>query len=826
MADLKQYKAKRRFNVTAEPEGEVANGRTGDPTFVIQKHAARRLHYDFRLEIGGTLRSWAVPQGPCLDPKVKRLAVMVEDHPLDYASFEGRIPAGQYGAGVVIVWDRGTWITPAADAEEALKKGELKLRLSGEKLRGGWTLVKLKGKPGEGDKNWLFIKERDDEVRTLGEYDVLKEAPKSVVSGLTVEDLKRETPPASGEKKAPKISAAKVKGAVKAPMPAKLTPQLTDQLDAPPEGEGWIHEIKYDGYRTIVRIEDGAVKLITRNGHDWTKRYGVLADAFKKLDCKSAILDGEIAVQDPRGVTNIALLETALSENRTNDLTFFAFDLPYLDGYDLTGATLVDRKAALAGLLAPVTDSRAPLQLSDHIEGDGAAFFANACRMGLEGIMSKRKDAPYVQKRTKTWVKVKRAYLGDFLVVGFTTNPPKRVNALILAEENAEGELAFVGKVSSGLTETTTKDYYDRFAPLVVKQPVAPPPLKVPGAQWTEPAAVARVAFNSRAPDGAPRNPVLIGVTPYQKAAPAMKPRIVTDRDLAAIRLTNPERPMFPPSGATKLDIAIYYARVGDWMLPDLMRRPVSLIRCPTGEIKDCFYQRHAFHGLPAGISTAQMKESEGSGEYLYIETAAGFLGLTQFGAIEFHPWPVHVDEPETPDRLIMDLDPDTSVPWSQTRGAAEQLRGRLEAMGFNPFVRTTGGKGLHIVMALKPGVTDWKTLKGFAEAFSRACAKDAPQLFTASPHKDARKGKIYVDYLRNARGSSAVASYSLRARPEFGVATPVTWEELRGIENPQAFNRLTVPKRLAKLSADPWEDLAASATNISAKAKKDVGFK
>ncbi|MGE0044513.1 MAG: DNA ligase D [Hyphomonadaceae bacterium] len=819
MADLAKYRAKRRFSVTPEPTGDAVSPRpAGEPMFVVQKHKARRLHYDFRLEVNGALRSWAVPEGPCLDTKVRRLAVATEDHPLDYGSFEGRIPSGEYGAGVVIVWDTGTFVTLETDPEAALKKGELKFRLLGEKLRGGWTLVRLAKDP----KNWLLIKERDDETRALDDYDVLKEKPRSVISGVSVEELARELPSAEA-KPAKKVSPAKIAGAKEAPLPAKAKPQLATQIDDPPSAAGWIHEIKYDGYRTLVRIEDGDVKLITRNGHDWTHRYGRLAAAFKKLDCRSALIDGEVCVQDARGVTNIALLETALSESRDHDLTFFAFDLLHLDGWDLTGAKLIDRKKVLAGLIAPAAEARGQIHLSEHIEGDGADFFAHACRMGLEGIMSKRADAPYVQARTKTWAKVKRAYVGDFIVIGFTTTQPKRVAALILAEETADG-LAFVGRVSSGLTDALAKDLFVRLSARGVDAPVVEAP-KIAGAHFTEPAAIARVAFNSRAPDGAPRQPVLVAVMPYKKPARSSKPKLVTDRDLAAIRLTNPEREMFKGSGVTKLDIAVFYGRVGDWMLPELLRRPVSLIRCPMGELKDCFYQRHAFHGLPAGVSTIDLSDDEGRADYLYIENAQGFLGLTQFGAIEFHPWGCRVDDPEHPDRYVVDLDPDESVGWTQVTAAAEQLKERLEALGFTPFVRTTGGKGLHIVTALK-GKTTWPMLKDFAQAFSASAAKDAPNLFTASPSKERRKGRIYLDWLRNARGSSAVASYSLRARPTFPVATPIEWSELRTLKSGAVFDRKSVLERLARLGKDPWDGLEESAAPISLKARKAVGMK
>ncbi|MBI1187851.1 MAG: DNA ligase D [Alphaproteobacteria bacterium] len=819
MADkLKPYRAKRRFTVTAEPEGAEAPAPREAPVFVVQKHAARRLHYDFRLEIDGVLKSWAVPEGPCLDSKVRRLAVQTEDHPLEYGRFEGAIPAGEYGAGVVIVWDRGPWVTLEDDPIAALKAGELKMRLAGEKLRGGWTLVRLNKDP----KNWLLIKERDDEVRPLADHDVLAAAPNSVLSGLSVEDLKRTIGPAD-RPRAPRPKADRIAGAKKAPMPKDVSPHLASAGDSPPEGEGWLHELKYDGYRTIVRIEDGEVRLFTRNKHDWTHRYRALADAFKALKCSSALIDGEVTVQDPRGVTSIALLETALSEGRDRDLTFFAFDLLYLDGYDLSAAALINRKAALEGLLAPHIDARSPIQLSEHFIGAGADLFAHACRMGLEGVMSKRADAPYVQGRTKTWLKIKRAYVGEFVVVGYTLSTPKRIAAFLIAEANSEGALEFVGRVTCP-SDAISEAWLAKLAARKVKEAM-PAKAPVPKPIWTEPSAVARVAFNSRAPDGAPRQPVLLGLTPYRKPVRSSKPKLVTDRDLAAIRLTNPDRKMLGTTDTTKLDIAVYYARVGDWMLPELLRRPLSLIRCPSGAREDCFYQRHAFAGLPPGVETIALSGEKGREDYIYVDSAAGFLGLTQFGAIEFHPWGCRVDDPEHPDRFVVDLDPDPSLDWPHICAAAEHLRGRLKDLGFEPFLRTTGGKGLHLVMALAPGC-DWANLRSFAEAFAARAADDSPKVFTKAPHKDARKGRIYVDYLRNVRGSSAIASYSLRANERFTVAAPIAWEELRGLEGPRVFDRKSVPQRLSRLAKDPWDGLESSAADISRKARQAVGLK
>ena len=811
--NLSAYQAKRRFAKTPEPKGGAAP--SGDLIFVIQKHHARHMHYDLRLQIGDTLKSWAVPEGPCLDPKVRRFAKQVEDHPLEYATFEGRIPGGEYGAGSVIVWDRGTWVT-LADPAQALAAGEIKFRLSGEKLGGGWMLKRLPDDP----TNWLLIKERDIAVRPLDEYDVLVEQPNSVITGRAVDEA--PPPPKTPLRRKP---VAKIAGAVAAPMPTKWKPQLAGQADSAPHGKGWIHEIKYDGYRTLVFFEGGKVRLVTRNGHDWTARYGALAKALEKLPCKSAVVDGEVVVQDPRGVTSLDLLERALSDGDSHVMTYFAFDLPYLDGYDLSAARLDERKQALEALIDPLRDERSPVQFSQHIDGDGDALFAQASRMGLEGIVSKKADARYMQSRSASWVKVKRVEVADFVIIGFLSNMPQGASSLILAEERG-GELVYASRVGSGIGDTKARELYAALSKHIRDKPVVPTP-RTPGAVWVDPVWTAEVGYRSRSTKDSPRAPVLLSFARRKapRASVALKPKLVGDRELAAIHLTNPQREMFAGSGVTKLDLALYYARVGDWMLPEMLRRPVTVIRCPTGDIKDLFYQRHAFQGLPAGVETIELADEEERAAFISITEAKGYLGLTQFGAVEFHLWGCHIDDPEHPDRLVMDLDPDEGLPWARVCDGAEILRDRLRAMGFRPFLRTTGGKGVHLVVALEGG-HDWPTVKGFAEALARAMAADNPGLFTAVSSKERRKGRIYLDYLRNARGASAVASYSLRARPDFPVATPIGWEELRKLSGGNAFNRLNLIRRLDSLATDPWDDLGSSAVKITPKMRRDVGMK
>ena len=820
-SSLDTYRAKRRFSETPEPAGGIAA--SDAPMFVIQKHHARHMHYDLRLEMGGTLKSWAVPQGPCLDPKVRRFAKLVEDHPIEYGAFEGRIPAGNYGAGTVIIWDHGTYVT-LKDPKQALADGEIKFRLVGAKLSGGWTLVRLKDDP----TNWLFIKERDPSARPLADYDVLIEEPDSAVTGKPVDE-----PPPEPRKPVRRKPAAKIPRAAAAPLPAKWRPQLASPAEQAPRGKGWIHEIKYDGYRTLVFFDASQppgrrARLVTRNGHDWTHRYSALAKAFDKLPCQTALLDGEVVVQDPRGITSLNLLEQALSDSDSHSMTYFGFDLVHLDGHDLSATPLKDRKLALEGLIGPQIDARSPIQISDHVDGDhGDALFAQASRMGLEGIVSKRADARYVQGRTQTWQKVKRVDVGSFVVVGFLSNMPRNVSSLLIAEER-DGGLVYAGRVGSGINEARSRELYRDLSKVVRDAPVVAAP-KTPGAVWLDPVWIAEVGYRSRSVNDAPRAPVLFGVSLRDtRARPkAVKPQLIGDRDLAAIHLTNPQREFIgrEPTGVSKLDVALYYARVGDWLLPEVLRRPVTVIRCPTGDLHDLFYQRHAFQGLPVGIETVELSDEEGRGAFISVMDAKGYLGLTQFGAVEFHLWGCRIDDPEHPDRLVIDLDPDESLPWARVCDGAEIVRDRLRALGLRSFLRTTGGKGVHLVTALTPG-HDWPTVKGFAEALSRTMANEMPGLFTAVSSKERRKGRIYLDYLRNARGASAVASYSLRARPGFPVATPITWEELRKVSGGDAFNRLTVVKRLASLAVDPWDELLSSSSKISPKMRRDVGMK
>ncbi|HEX3210409.1 MAG TPA: DNA ligase D [Geminicoccaceae bacterium] len=823
---LQRYRAKRDFRKTAEPPGgKVAPGTS---VFVVQKHAARRLHYDLRLQFGDTLKSWAVPQGPSLDPKVRRLAVHTEDHPLEYADFEELIPKGQYGAGGMIVWDRGSWIA-MGDPQADYRKGTLKFRLSGEKLGGGWTLVRLKPKEGERGDNWLLIKERDPYARP-GEGDrLLEERPESVLSGRRVEELlepDEPSAPAPAARKARRIRPSALAGAVKAALPDQVRPQLATPAARVPEGEEWLHEIKLDGYRTLARIDAGAVRLLTRTGQDWTGRYGLLAKAFGALPCKQALVDGEIVVQGADGIANFAALQDALAEGRTHELTCFAFDLLHLDGYDLTAVPLIERKAALAALLEPVVGPSSALQLSDHVQGNGRAFFEQASRLGLEGVISKRADAPYQQTRTRSWLKVKCRLSEEFPIVGY--NPSEAaggIGALLLAAPE-DGGLRYVGRVGTGFSMAEMKRLHARLDGLRTRTPpvALPPEERRKGIVWVRPALAAEVEFGNRTADGILRHAVYKGLradkaeaeAPAKAAEPVPvveRKRYVTDADLAQVWVTNPDRVMFGKGGPTKLELALYYARVADWMLPELIRRPVSLVRCPLGRIEDCFFQRHARPGMPDAVRTIALTE-EGKKEkadYLYVEDAKGLLSLAQFGTIEFHSWGCRVDQPERPDRLVFDLDPDESLPWREVANAAFEVKDALTAEGLVPFLKTTGGKGLHLVVPIQRR-RSWDEVAAFCEAFARQMAAQFPGRYTANMAKAQRRGRIYLDYLRNQRSATAVAAYSLRARPGAPASTPLAWEELRRLDDPADLNYASVPERLASGLVDPWAGIEQSA--------------
>ena len=807
MADaLGTYRKKRNFGKTTEPAGSLP-AESGS-RFVIHRHSATAPHYDLRLEHNGVLLSWAVPKGPSLNPADKRLAVHTEDHPVEYIDFEGVIPEGEYGGGPMIVWDTGTW-APMGDPDEGLRTGDFKFRLWGEKLKGGWMLARLKPKPGDnGKENWLFFKEHDQAVDA--DTDILEARPESVKSGRRIEELVTVRKP-------PRPTTAA--GAVKAPMPPTLEPQLATAADAPPKaaakGPFYLHEIKFDGYRTLAFLEDGNVRLITRAGLDWTHRYGLLPQAFAQLPCKSAILDGEIVALDEHGISRFSLLQQALSEGPSSRLTFYAFDLLYLDGWDLRRVPLKKRKEYLSQLIAGVSGGRSAIQYSDHVEGDGDALFARASEMGLEGIVSKREDSLSSPGRTNLWVKSKARQVEDVLIAGYTTSAAAEGLAALVAADWVDGELRYIGKIGTGFDSNTQHSLEARLAALAdggVALEGAPRDV-----HWVRPVLHARVHYSNSTSDGMLRHAVFMGLRETELTAQKTeRQRLITDADLASISITNPTRRLFGKSGPTKLDIAVYYAAVGDFMLPHILNRPVSLVRCPTGLAKDCFYQRHAFKGMP---KTINVFETQNSGEedrtYLTIEDARGYLALPQFGGVEFHTWGTRLAHLEKPDRIVFDLDPGEGIEWREVVEAAVHLRGELESIGLVPFVKTSGGKGLHLVVPLQPKL-GWKQVHTATGTIATLLAKTAPDTFVAVMGKDNRKRRIFIDFHRNARSATAAAPYTLRGRPHLPVSTPLDWRDLESIDGPEDLNYSSVPGLLT-MSGDPWAEINDSASELPA---------
>jgi bifunctional non-homologous end joining protein LigD len=825
-SDLSAYRGKRDFTRTAEPAG-AATGGEGN-RFVIHKHSATADHYDLRLELDGVLKSWAVPKGPSLNPADKRYAAQTEDHPIEYIDFEGVIPEGEYGGGPMIVWDSGTF-APMNDPHEGLAKGDFKFRLWGEKLKGGWVLIRMKPKAGEANTNWLFVKEKDTGVDT--KTDILKARPESVKSGLTIEQLleadrkaRRAAPSAKAvpAAKPAAVAPGRVKGTVKAVMPKSMKPQLASQEDDPPKGEGWIHEIKLDGYRTIAMIEGGKVKLLTRTGVDWTARYGVLADAFEALSVKQAIVDGETVVVDDAGVTHFEDLQQALHDGAGDRLTFFAFDLMHLDGYDLTKAKLIDRKDLLRAVLAPVLSASSAIQYSDGLEGDGTLLYDHATEMGLEGIVSKRIDAPYIETRSKTWVKVKAPLAGDFPIVGYTLSPAAGGIGAIALGQWIDGELEYAGKCGTGFSSAELVSILDKLQPLedptqkLERMPRDVIPIR--------PVITAHVHYSNLTTDNSVRHAVFKGLREpeiTQSEAPVPRKRIISDADLANIWVTNPTRRLFGKSGPTKLDVAIYYAAIGDFMLPHIFGRPVSLVRSPSGRLDDIFFQRHPFTGMPATIGSFEtMSSEEGeSKKYISVEDARGYLALAQFGVIEFHAWGCNWHEAlEKPDRVIFDLDPGEGIKFRQIVDAAFFVREFLEGLGLTPYVKTSGGKGLHVVVPIKPKL-DWKKAHAATGEIATRIAKAAPETFVVNMAKDKRARRIFIDFHRNYRGATAVAPYSLRAKPNLPVSTPLRWDDLRSVGAPEDLNYSTVPGIMAA-SGDPWAAMDDDAGDLGAAVK------
>ena len=823
MANLDLYRSKRDFSRTREPKGTSkrhSKAAQAGGAFVIQKHAARRLHYDLRLEHDGVLWSWAVTRGPSLDPAEKRLAVHVEDHPLEYGSFEGTIPEGEYGAGSVIVWDEGKWI-PEGDPVRGMEKGHLAFRLEGHKLGGRWHLVRLKPRRGEKRDNWLLIKVDDDFARD--DEDILETAPDSVKSGRSVEEVgenpggdvwSTEDKPAKGrQNKAAQSNTAKAKP-VKAkpasrsakaesePLPRFVEPCLATLQDKPPAGDAWLHEVKFDGYRLQARLSAGKVKLLTRTGLDWTERFGEqIIDALAALPCGTALIDGEVVALGENGISSFSALQVALSEEKTTNLVFFAFDLLHLDGENLQSEPLLARKERLEELLK-AAEADSPLRYSEHFIEPGQTMLRHACRMGLEGVISKRAEAPYRSGRGRDWIKSKCTQRQEFVIAGYVPSKASRnqLGSLVLGYHE-DGELKPAGRVGTGFTRNSAAALKKTLDAIVAKaSPFRGDAARERGIVWVKPKLVAEIAFGSWTASKTLRHSSFLGLREDKPAGQVVEEKpakaAVKSRRKAGpettVTLSNPDKPLWPDIGFTKQDLLDYYASVWERMASFVVERPLSLLRAPDGVGGQVFFQKHAGAGLHKAVS--RMKDKDGE-ELLFIRDFDGLAALVQLGTVEIHVWGARIDAIETPDQIIFDLDPDPGVPLERVREAAIAVRERLDELGFESFLKTSGGKGFHVVLALKPKA-DWDEVKGFARDFARAMEQAQPKLYTATLSKKARKGRIFIDYLRNGRGSTAIAPFSTRARPGAAVAMPVAWELLEKGLAPDTYKAPEVMKK------------------------------
>ena len=863
---LERYRQKRDFRVTPEPAGKVGQRRSRGLRFVIQKHAATRLHYDFRLELNGVLLSWAVPKGPSLDPNDKRLAMHVEDHPLEYGDFEGVIPAKQYGAGTVMLWDRGTWL-PKTDPAEGYAKGRLKFDLEGEKLKGGWNLVRSRGGKYGGENSWLLFKEVDEFARLGAQALIAEDRPDSVATGRSLEQIAAAADRVwhSNQSVAANVKGgalrksetikglAKVKGARKAPLPDLLEAQLATSAKAPPTGPAWVHEIKYDGYRMLCRIAQRQVRMLSRADKDWTGDFPAVARALALLPVDEAWLDGEVVALDSHGRTSFQALQKALSAADSRSLKYLAFDLLYLNGFDLRGAILTERKRLLRELLA---DAPASIQFSEHFAAPGAAFFQNVSDLGLEGMVSKRGDLPHRAGRGPAWQKIKCMRRQEMVIGGYTDPEGTRqgFGALLLGVYETDGRLAYVGKVGTGFSDETLDTLSRTLSGLVQKRsPFHNPPVGADArrAHWVKPSLVAEVRFVEWTDDGTLRHSSFVGLRADKPArevvrepvdSPALaepaieapvrsppRPRTqpVTDKNaVAGIALTHPEKKLYPETGITKRELALYYATVGDSMLPHLRDRPLTLLRCPNGWSEGCFYQKKAEDGVNDAISRIEIGGGDGGiALYMMADSVPAIVALLQMGVLEMHPWGSRARNLGCPDRIIFDLDPDDAVDWEDLRQAALLVKTLLENIGLVPYVKTTGGKGLHVVVPIEP-VVPWDHVKGFTRAVAEFLERTFPDRFTSKLLKVSRRGKIFIDYLRNSEGATAIAAYSTRARGNAPVSTPVAWDELSRDLRFDHFNVGNVPKRLAKAKADPWRDIAAAALALSPSIMARVGYK
>lgn len=821
---LSAYHAKRNFRITDEPKGRVERGHE-ELRFVVQKHDASTLHYDFRLELDGTLKSWAIPKGPSMDPSEKRLAVQVEDHPISYAGFEGVIPEHQYGAGRVEIWDSGYW-EPEGDATAGYRDGKLKFHLYGEKLQGGFMLLRTKMRGGGSQKQWLLIKERDDAVRE-------NEAPQAV----TPKKAKRSAAE-------PAANAAVFDAKRKSAMPRTIAAQLATLVDEPPSEGKWIYEIKYDGYRILARIEDGDVRLYTRDGKDWTAKLPKQVKALQSLKLENAWLDGEIVVLDDNGVPSFQRLQNAFDEKSAEEIVYFVFDLPYLDGEDLRNTPLLDRHRRLAALL--LQQNHGPLRYSAPLSESPGRLLKSACDMSMEGLIGKRQDSLYTGKRSGDWIKLKCRKRQEFVIVGYTDpqGTRKRFGSLILGVYGEDGKLHYAGRVGTGFDSEILESVYKKLKPLArSSSPFANAPRRTGPmpARWVKPELVAEISFAEWTKDGMVRQAVFHGLRIDKPAAQVRRENAVPADEASSsggeqaqteegnvfhgVTITHPDRVIDPSSGLTKLDLARYYDAVSPFILPYLEHRPVYLLRSPSGIDAKGFFQRHAGKSEIPGITILDPSVDPEHQPLMVIGSLEALLSASQMGAIELHTCNATADSIDRPDYMVLDLDPDPALPWAKVVEGARIARQLLIELGLTCFLKTSGSKGLHLVVPLARR-HEWKTVTDFSEAIARHLAKTIPSHFSATMGEQHRIGKIYVDFLRNQKMASTVAPYSVRARKGLSVSAPLSWEELDDISGSAMWNIVSLPERLQKQKKDPWAEFGNTRQIITKTMMRRLGIK
>lgn len=857
---LEKYWQKRDFDITPEPRGNAVDSGS-ELAFYIQKHHARRLHYDFRLELQGTLKSWAVPKGPSLDPKDKRLAVHVEDHPLEYGTFEGDIPAHQYGAGHVILWDQGIW-EPIGDAIKGYRDGSIKFHLHGEKLSGKWALVRMKGK-NDGDKeNWLLIKEKDDKARSGNEANITENMPASVnvqVSSRTKLQTSSKKPLAKASRKTSAAPDNSLPNKLLKPMPASFKPQLATLAHRAPQGEEWLAELKFDGYRAMSRLDNGKAAIFSRNGNDLSAKWVSIVNALAELPVEQAWLDGEVVAIRPDGTISFQDLQNAMQLGKDVRLVYFIFDLLYLNGSDLTGLPLIQRKELLQALLAG-NNKKSPLHFSDHIEGNADEIFQHVCMHGQEGIIVKRKDSHYHQYRSQDWLKVKCNQRQEFVIGGYTNPAGSRsgFGALLLGVYDDNAKLHYSGRVGTGFNATTLKYIAAQFSKLESDKPafVEPPRGQdALGVHWLKPKLVAEVRFASWTDSGVIRHASFLALrddkpaeeivhevalgsqqvdklehkisgTRKEKAPEHEVTAVVSSTSnrgnvkIAGVTLTHPAKVLFTGTGITKQGLAEYYAKVEKWMLPHLHDRPLSIVRCPDGQAEQCFFQKHARISMRADIERIQVPTSQNDATYMLANNLPAIIALVQMGVLELHTWGASKHHLEQPDRLIFDLDPAEGLEWEAVTDAALLTRGLLEELGLRSFVKTTGGKGLHVVVPIVPE-HDWNTIKQFTKGIAVHMSAQLPNRFTANMSKQKRSKKIFIDYLRNSLGATAIAAYSTRAKPNATISVPILWEEVGAEVRSDSFTVNNIMQRLTTLNEDPWKDYAKTKQRVTSKMLK-----